>query len=151
MATQIITRTLCDFCQADDVETPDAERIVITINDERWEIDVCKTHGKPLSDFADTLGEYARKVPVGVLAASQPGDESKPAVCPLCGKTYRNRSSLGSHGRQQHNMTIGQLFGRDTGVSLTCEDCGRTFDTKQGIAVHRQRLHPQEPEGATSP
>lgn len=138
MATQILTRVLCDFCAADDTETPDAETMLVSINGHRWEIDVCKDHGQPLQELADTLAEHGRKVPM--RAATLPDTDGR-VECPDCHKSFKNRSSLGSHSRQWHDKTLGQLEGRNTGQSFACDVCPRVFDTPQGIAVHRARMH----------
>ena len=148
MATQIITRTLCDFCQADEVETTDdVETVLVAINGQRWEVDGCKPHRQPLLDLADTLAEHGRKVPMRAEIAP---DGSARVECPACHKSYKNRASLGSHARQDHGLTLGQLEGRDTGKSFTCDECQREFDTPQGYAVHRNRAHGVKAQSQTS-
>ena len=140
MATQIITRQLCDFCQADDLETADAERLTISLNGTTWEIDACKRHGEPLHQLADTLAELGRKVPSTKRTARADGTETDERVpCPMCGKSLKNRSSLTSHMRQMHETTLSEHEGE--AADFPCPDCERHFTTPQGVAVHHSRTH----------
>lgn len=154
MATQVITRTLCDFCQADDVERPDAERVVISIDANRWEVDVCKTHGQPLQDLADTLAEHGRKVPMRPITASTTktprqargsvydsvtqADDDGMYRCPAegCPSMLGNRGSLLAHARQVHKVTLAELTGQPT--PFACERCHKRYPNKQGLAMHRR-------------
>lgn len=143
MATQILTRVLCDFCNADDIETSDARTESVTIGGAEYEIDVCEPHGKPLTELAETLAALGRKLPKTATerARVKPSRLTEPGahVCPSCGKAMNHRSSLTSHARSVHKTTLAELEG--LAVPFKCSRCERAFSTAQGAAVHDSRSH----------
>jgi hypothetical protein len=150
MATQIITRILCDFCSAEDVTTPDARTVSVSIDGTHYDVDVCEMHGKPLSELAETLAEFGRKLPGTATERARlkpsrqpsgPGD-GQDNKCPACGKEYNYRSSLTSHARSAHGVTLAELQGEP--VPFKCDICERAFSTPQGVSVHQARKHGSE-------
>ena len=140
MATEIVTRTLCDFCMADDRATDGAETLSVSLNGSTWEIDVCAEHRKPLDDLGETLSAHGRKIPrTGATKATKPSAQPGDHRCPVCGKLYTYRSSLTSHVRDVHGQTIGEAEG--VPLDYPCDQCERAFSTPQGVAVHRNRVH----------
>lgn len=153
MATQILTRVLCDFCNAEHIETPDARTETVTIGGDTYEVDVCGTHGKPLVELAETLAEYGRKIPKRGRPVSKgkrqggPGyndeqDEPLPCPEPECGTEWPTRSALASHVRRVHGKTLAEYEG--TPLNFKCGWCPKAFSTRQGQAVHEQRVHAVE-------
>lgn len=157
MATQIIQRTLCDFCQADGIERPDATSLTVSLNGDTYEIDVCPEHGAPLQALSETLAEHGRKIPTRAGRGGEPGRmpgtrrgshaslaESDPDgrfPCPACSKSFATRGSLLAHTRGVHSKTLAELLGEP--VPFACDECSKRFPNKQGLAVHK-RWHEQD-------
>lgn len=146
MATQIITRQLCDYCQHDDgVETAETERHLVTLGGDEYELDVCATHVKPLIDLKASLDEVARKVPRRGRKANAPSlirESTDPnhagVLCPECGQVLKNRQSLAAHSRQTHDKTLPELEGKTP--TLPCPTCGKLYVNAAGLAAHK-RVH----------
>ncbi|CAH1983901.1 unnamed protein product [Acanthoscelides obtectus] len=54
----------------------------------------------------------------------------EPAVCNLCGATFKNPESLRGHTRYIHNNR-----------NVICEECGKKFKTKYYLDLHRNKVH----------
>jgi hypothetical protein len=150
MATQILTRVLCDFCNADDTETPGARTESVTIGGDTYEIDVCDTHGKPLTELAETLSALGRKIPKSGKrqrddSSRDRGNEparSLPMTCPVEGCGHEaTRKLMNGHARQVHGKTLGELEGNPVDYVCPVEGCGAGFTRKQSLAVHVGRAH----------
>lgn len=146
MATQVITRTLCDYCQHDDgVETPESDRVLITIGNDEYELDACPKHLKPVIDLKASLDEVARKVPHRHRRATKAATTSANAdpvdggiVCPECSVVLKNRGSLAAHVRDKHGKTLPELEGKP--LTHECPTCGQRFASGGGLAAH-SRVH----------
>lgn len=151
MATQIVTRVLCDFCAHDEVETPGARTASVILDGLGYEIDVCEPHGKPLAELAETLTALGRVIPRRGRKPAAPakGEVSPyhqvadvPLMCPACDTPWATRASLASHVRRVHNKTLAELEG--VPLRFSCDFCDKAFSTPQGKAVHEQRGHMDE-------
>lgn len=143
MATQVLTRVLCDFCMADDKEV-DGRRLSIALDGTEYQLDVCESHAVPLDALAATLAEHAVKVGKHKPNGTTPRDDVRvpeKVTCPDpdCGRSFANRASLGDHARRVHAMTVGELEGKP--LSYACDVCPRAFTSPQGLAVHKARVH----------
>lgn len=146
MAQQIITRLLCDYCLADDIETTeDVVNEPVTVLGVEYETDVCKSHREPIAALAALLDEHARRVggrrrPNG-SAAALPTAPSERMACPSCGRTYRGRGSLAGHVRTEHGASLAELEGLP--LPYSCDVCGRNFAKPQGLGAHKRfHAHP---------
>jgi uncharacterized C2H2 Zn-finger protein len=136
---------------ADDIEAPGRSwSVTIHPPGEKpasYKVDVCEEHGKPLAELGAFLHELGR--PIGApVATSGPG-----ATCPTCGVTLKDRNGLSAHVRRNHGTTLTELEGRPPRGSaerttsdgnpdpFTCPECGDTFNSPQGIGVHRSKKH----------
>ena len=135
MADKIITQRLCDFCQADDIER-DGERRALRLDADAYEVDVCKSHAKPLDDLAETLATLARKVPARVPRPAI--SKGEPETCPACQLVLSNVRSLAAHTRVVHGVTLAELEGKP--VPFVCDTCGKRFSRNNGLIMH-QRAH----------
>lgn len=91
-------------------------------------------------------GSRTMRVPrskLQVAAAGAMVEKRGQVLCPSpgCGKTYKNRGSLGAHVRQDHATTLPLLEGKP--ATEVCETCGQKFASKQAIGMH-QRKHTRE-------
>jgi hypothetical protein len=80
---------------------------------------------------AVTSPSAAHAAPTDELASPCPGDD--------CDYVGPNLSSLRSHVRAVHDMTLAELQGEPT--PFECPDCDRAFNRPQSLAVHRSRMH----------
>lgn len=102
-------------------------------------VDLCEECAGPLVEarqLFDTFGAVGSRT----KAPKKQSGEVDPHTCPVCGMVAKNRSALGSHGRSQHSMSIGEMEGKE--LPYTCDVCQRGFSTPQGAAAHRARSHP---------
>lgn len=145
MATQIITRLLCDLCAADDNEVEATRQIEVTLDDVTYGIDVCKEHGEPFDQMGDLLDEHARRLPKtksGRKTITSPNaPNAAETTCPVCGSgPYVNRQGLGTHLRTQHQMSIADALGER--APFRCDVCDQGFTKAAGVVVHRRKAHP---------
>lgn len=165
MATEIVR--LCDAHMArDDARVPASQYDVVMrrVGDPFAfvSVDLCDDCAKPLSDLLSDLVELGRPFDEATLTQVQAGAD-KPAArraaarvaapiaqahtagtgvqCPVCDKTYANKSSLQSHTRGEHGKTLGELLGESLDYVCEVDGCGRGFTTIQGLAVHQNRIH----------
>lgn len=140
----------CDQHQQND-ETVGGETWELTISPpsekaSAFEVDLCPDCSKPLRELMEHFDDIARTVKGGPAkpapAFNQPrGSGDAPMTCPVCGEEYRNRSSLGAHGRTQHNKTLTELLGEKANyVCLTCEH-KPTYGSGTGFSAHRRSAH----------
>lgn len=132
MAQDIIIRTLCDVCLADDEHRDDARPFVISNGGRLLEIDLCEIHGKPLAD----LIEHARP--------HEPKAKPDGLTCETCGKVLQTSQGMRKHMMNQHGIDPDTVI-RETlfgpSESHQCDVCSRTFPKSQGLAMHRFRAH----------
>ncbi|XP_050506737.1 zinc finger protein 718-like isoform X8 [Diabrotica virgifera virgifera] len=55
-----------------------------------------------------------------------------PAVCPICGATFKNFEGLRCHNFHYHKHTAQQYI---------CEECGKGFRMKHKLAWHKKKVH----------
>lgn len=145
MATEIVTRILCDLCALDDKDNDDASTLGVAINGQAFEIDLCGEHASTIIMLQETLAEHGRKIPKhgGSGNGKKSGSNGGPGGdCPVCGKSYAYRQSLTSHVRRVHGETLAEASGG--ALEHACRWCERKFGTPQGVAVHEQRAHNDE-------
>lgn len=162
MAQRIVT--LCDAHAAHDEEVPGVTWVVtLGGRDSRkpttWEVDLCPDDGKTLEDLATMLGAVGRVVdgprkpskaptaarrdgarPTGPAPLAAPQDASGGYPCPMCEKVSRNRKSLMSHLRANHDgMSLAEAMGQP--LPFPCPDCQRKFSHATGLGAHRRAAH----------
>jgi len=127
-------------------------------------IDLCESCAKPLVDMVDGFAELGREytgaVPrppkrrsraTSVARASRPDagtrgplpveypieetDDGR-VVCPTCGTTAANKSSLRSHLRNRHGQTMSAAYGREDDAAFVCPVCADRFDGATGLSSH---------------
>lgn len=131
MAQDIIIRTWCDPCLADD-EHNEGKPYPLANG---YVVDVCDVHRKPL----DEIAAHARRDTSATGAGTG-------YTCPDCGKVYQSERGVRKHRSQQHAGSMGEddepaaLFG-GAPIPPPCSECGRTFGSNQGLAMHRYRAH----------
>lgn len=64
MAVETHTVIRCDICSAED-----AKHCAVVIADQRWNIDLCESHRKPLDKLA-AIGSPAAQRPMSVVAVN---------------------------------------------------------------------------------
>ena len=74
-----------------------------------------------------------------VAAAGAQAEKQGRVMCPSpgCGKTYKNRGSVGAHVRQDHDTTLPILEGKP--ATETCSDCGQKFASVQALGMHARK------------
>jgi len=140
MATEVITRTLCDvhlqkYDDGNDVVEGKARAISIDGRD--YVIDVCTECGAPIEALLELLREYGRS----------PDATPRPRVshgavepCPAESCTFTgSKAQLRAHARQKHGATLVDLRGETT--PYVCPHDGQHFEGNQGLAVHVTRSH----------
>ena len=140
MAIALIQLTWCDRHLQEKNEEVPAEPMP------DWggfNLDLCADCRAPIDEAMALYTEYGSKgkrtkAPKAVARVipsdPQPGDHRCPQ--PGCeGLSFATRESLGAHGRQLHNMSIGELLGLP--LPFTCDECGRKFSSPQGVAGRR--------------
>lgn len=136
MAQDIIIRTWCDPCLAED-EHNEGRPYPLAGG---YVVDVCEVHRKPLDDIT----AHARRAETPDV----PG-----LACPTCGKVYRSERGLRKHRTQQHgDDTVSGPEGLFAGPATVhaCSECGRVFGGAQGLAMHRFRAHGLRSETAAA-
>lgn len=142
MATEVITRTLCDVHLADNDESLDGAAYTISIDGETWELDVCPVDAKVIAEFRQWVGKYGR-TPDRPRKRNdpRPGTPTGTAICPApdCGHAFDTTRKLTAHVRNAHDTTLANLEGRTT--NFPCPRCGQYFEGRQGLSVHVSRRH----------
>lgn len=64
------------------------------------------------------------------------GSQVKRPVCPLCQKTFANKTSLNSHLRQHAREGSGTDL--ETFLGFICETCGKIFSSTTSLAKHKK-------------
>lgn len=144
MATEVITRTLCDVHLAttvDESDIPEADAFTLTVSGKTVVIDLCKKcRVERLEPFLDFLAEYGR-------GPDAKGTRAKPLErqitgatenCPACDYSG-TKAQVRAHARQKHNATLIDLRGETT--EFVCPHCNQHFEGNQGLAVHITRSH----------
>lgn len=146
MATELVTRIWCDIHLTDKDEHEPAT----TYTWDKRQLDLCDDCAGPILEVLRLFSDYGSDgkrtrapkgkggAPVGTKHA-QPGDPDA-VTCPDCGKAFKNKGSLGSHGRHVHKKNMGELLGVNR--PYPCGVCDKTFATPQGAGAHRVRSHP---------
>lgn len=109
MATQILTRTLCDLHLADGVEFDKAvETVTVTLNGESYELDVCTEHAGPIEAVRKTFAEHGRHVPTRGRKRRHAGktaaETGETFACPVsgCDRTFGTVQGLNMHRVRGH-------------------------------------------------
>lgn len=166
MAREIVTKIWCDPCSIrsgdGDPELSEATEEIVQIGTAKPRlIAVCEVHRKEL---IDPLREIIKDLPTldsanGPMKPRSSG-EVNTELCKECNTPLKNRSSLTSHVRQIHNLTVGEyrekhemteeeraasLAGK---VEVKCdqEGCDWTKPAtpsrqNQVLGVHKSRAH----------
>ena len=147
MATAMVTLTWCDRHLTDtdeevpgDAMPPWADGLAV---------DLCPECAAPVlaaRELAEHYGAIGKRTPEVVkgrrpLVPSSRADAQPVAgglACPDCGAKLSNRQSLGSHARNIHGKSLGELEGKP--LNYVCPTCQQGFTTPQGVAVHA-RVH----------
>jgi len=146
MATEVITRTLCDVHLAEHDEQLDGAAYTITIDGESWTLDVCPVDAKVIAEFREWVGKYGRtpdkprrrsagRPPIGPTN----GDRGFPCPAKDCSYVGHSEAVLRQHTRAAHNATVHDLAGTTT--DYRCPGCGSYFDGNQGLTMHVKRTH----------
>jgi hypothetical protein len=149
MAREVIVRTWCDPCLADDKhEEGDEFGPMSLIPGKPRVVALCEVHRKELYDpLIELLTDHGQ--PVDSDGNSSPGvrGHHKPRAtnatgptCPACGHVSTTRTALQAHTRKMHEASLGVLEGKAPSVH-TCPECQREFDTPQGMGAHRRAVH----------
>ena len=116
MAREIIQRVWCDPCliNSEGEEHSDATETVITVGSMKpRNLALCDRHAKEMLDpLVEVLKEVAIAEPAvqaRVATAVAPSDR---ITCAECGRTLKNRGSLGSHVRNGHGFTLAEYWGK---------------------------------------
>lgn len=157
MAREVIVRTWCDPCLANDVQEEGTELPPLTLpgltGNKRRVLALCDVHRKEVyQPLLELLEEHGQMVddegnpsgprgPYKTRGASQGNSTQGSLTCPAegCDHTSPNRSALSSHVRNMHDTTLSVLQGLDT--PFECPECGLKSARPQGIAAHRRKVH----------
>jgi hypothetical protein len=141
MATEIITRTLCDkhLSVTDDGDTPEGTAYTITINGQTRVVDLCEECGGPVRELREMLAEFGRPEGSGERVRRKATETEANEPCPLCHKAYANLAKLRAHVRQAHDTSLPSARGEVT--NFVCPHDGQYFEGNQGLAVHITRSH----------
>lgn len=140
MARELVTLIWCDKHQQEKDEQVAGRTYEIGA----YSVDLCESCAKPVIQSQQLAELYGAK---GERTRRQKADgrgTDDPQTCPICGKTAKNRASLGSHGRHMHGMTLGEMEGAE--LNHPCPHCDRKFSTYQGASVHQRMAHPEHAE-----
>jgi hypothetical protein len=138
MATEVITRTLCDVhLQKHDNDSVEGLPATVVINGETFVIDVCPECSVPIQSVLEYVREFGRS----------PDAKQKPIKrgatteqCPAGGCTFTGtKAQLRAHARQKHAATLIDLRGETT--PYVCPHDGQHFEGNQGLSVHITRTH----------
>lgn len=151
MAREVIVRTWCDPCLAEDRHTEAEELPPLALTGRKPRVvALCEVHRKELFDpLAQLLADHGQpvdestsslRIPKSSPTAKPSTSGSSELKCPGCEYIAPNRSSLQSHARAQHNTTLAELAGEPT--PFECDVCHQKFSTNAGRGVHRTRSHP---------
>lgn len=143
MATVITT--VCDACLEADTETPaEPYRVAVGLPGKavvRVLTDLCPDHAGPLTALWEALADLGREDP------ERPAERQAEAssadgrrLCPICGGSYKNTSSLSAHTRGVHGQTLGELSGTPLDA-FPCPLCSETFGAPQGLGRHTKARH----------
>jgi len=145
MAKAMITLTWCDKHLTDKDEEVPAEQF-------EWNgrhVDLCGDCATPLLEVQAIFTEYGstgKRTPTmqtrTVQKAVAGNRVSDPQGCPICGKTYKNRDTLGTHAREQHGKTLAEIDGKP--LDHKCRWCDKAYATGQGLSLHERQRHPVE-------
>jgi hypothetical protein len=153
MAREVIVKTWCDPCLAEDVNEEGTELAPILLPElggtKPRVVAVCEVHRKELyQPLLDLLAEHGQMVdedgnPTGPRGSYKKRANSTqgPLTCPAegCDHSSPNRSALSSHVRNMHDTTLSVLQGEET--PYECPECGLKSARPQGIAAHRRKVH----------
>lgn len=144
MAKALITLTWCDRHLTDkDEEVPASPMPEM----QGWNLDLCSDCSAPLLESLALYERYGAKGKRTPQMTTRPvpkrpdkGAEG-PFPCPAegCGSVLANRDSLGSHVRQIHGKSVGELEGQP--LDHQCPDCDRAFTTAVGLSGHVRAAH----------
>lgn len=152
MAREVIVRTWCDPCLAEDVQEDGVELAPLLLPElggtKPRVVALCEVHRKELyQPLLDLLEEHGQMVdeegnpsgPRGKYTRAK--DVPNPLGCPAegCSHESPNRSALSSHVRNMHDTTLSVLLGEET--PYECPECGLKSARPQGIAAHRRKVH----------
>lgn len=124
-------------------------------------IAVCPVHRKELIDpLSDIVKDLPTVDAVNVPGRPRQGAEMNTALCKACDTPLKNSSSLASHVRQIHNLTLGDYREQyemteeeraaqaQEKVQATCTEEGCDWSTparpnrvNQVLGLHKQRAH----------
>lgn len=162
MAREVIVMTWCDVCLAEDVQEDATELpplLIPELGTKPRTMALCEVHLKEVYEpLVSLLREHGQMVdadgnhtgPRGKYkkagkstaapAASSPAAADEDG-CPVDGCDYvaPNRSSLRSHVRRRHDVTLSELLGEEQ--PYECPECGLKSSRPQGLAAHRRKVH----------
>lgn len=173
MAREIVTTIWCDICMDGGVKTEGIETPPITLGALKPRVLALCVSGENHMEIYTSIEQIVRDLGQAsdhlVNATPQRGrprtvvPEGQGLQCPLCEGRYRNRSSLGTHLRTQHQTNFGeleqqQLFVEGSDVPpeetpapaqtrLECDLCGKVYEWPkhsrpiQALSVHKARTH----------
>lgn len=130
MATEVLTRTLCDVCNRDAIKR-EGTRYTFRVGGKAYEFDACEEHSAPITDCVKILEEYGR-TPSGLTAA--PAKQERRIGCPLCEGNFSHPSSLASHVRRSHGMSVARAKGQPE--PFKCSVCSMPFARPQALTLH---------------
>jgi hypothetical protein len=153
VAREVIVRTWCDPCLAEDRQEDGVELAPLLLPElggtKARVVALCEVHRKELyQPLLDLLEEHGQMVdeegnPSGPRGAYKKRALASPEAlsCPAegCDHISPNRSALSSHVRNMHGTTLSALNGEPT--PYECPECGLKSARPQGIAAHRRKVH----------
>ncbi len=149
MAQELRFQVWCDLHP--DVE---ATTVEITLAGHTRVLDLCDpcidTLVRPLATAMENHGRIPSRVVIRKPHRQPTG--TFPCTHPGCDRSYSHRRTLRTHVRQEHGMTLAELYRThgdgDTRVDTPeqpgeyeCPECGQLFTRSQGLGSHRWKLH----------
>lgn len=106
----------------------------------------------PAVRVMEKFGRWASRDKVVVKRPFRSAVGEFPCNFPTCAKSYKHKRSLRAHVREEHDMTLTELYRKhgDEGTRIdaperagiyVCPDCGDEFSRNQGLGYHRRKIH----------
>jgi len=133
VATEVLTRILCDVCNHAGAKI-EGRRFQLGT----YEFDACEEHAAPIVDALKLIEEYGRKIKSANAVIGRPHSPTPSDVeCPVC-RTPLLSSSLAGHLRGIHGTTKARVEGKPE--PHVCPTCGERSQSAQGLGAH-MRTH----------